>query len=248
MRRIHSLARKILLRLSKIIQVIAFSTSVYDNCKYKFHCISFAQEGEDIILDNLFEGKTDGFYIDVGAHHPQRLSNTYYFYLRGWTGINIDAMPDSMKKFNDLRPKDINLEIPISRSPCSLTYYKFDESALNGFSPSLSKQRNIQTKNKIIEEIQLVTKTLSEVLDEHLPKNQTIDFLSIDVEGLDYEVLQSNNWEKYRPQVILVEDLEIEDITKINNSKIFAFLIEKEYMLIAKTLRTLIFRIKEVKR
>lgn len=246
--KINSLARKILLRLSKTLQVIASSTSVYDNSKYEFHCISFAQEGEDIILDNLFEGKTDGFYIDVGAYHPQKLSNTYYFYLRGWTGINIDAMPDSMKKFNDLRPKDINLEIPISKLPSSLTYYKFDESALNGFSPSLSEQRDIQTKYKIMGQTQLMTKTLAEILDESLPKNQKIDFLSIDVEGLDYEVLQSNNWEKYRPQVILVEDLEIEDIAKINDSKIFAFLIEKGYMLISKTLRTLIFRLKGVER
>jgi len=155
-------------------------------------------------------------------------------------------MPDSMKKFNDLRPNDINLEIPISRSPSSLTYYKFDESALNSFSSNLSKQRNIQTKYKIIEEIQLSTKTLAEVLDEYLPNDQKIDFLNIDVEGLDYEVLQSNNWEKYRPQVILVEDLEIENIIKIDHSKIYAFLVDKDYILIAKTIRTLIFKLKKI--
>ena len=244
--KINFFARKLLSRLSKSFQVIAFSTSVYDNYKYEFHSVSFAQEGEDIILDNIFEGKINGFYVDVGAHHPQRLSNTYYFYLKGWTGINIDAMPHSMKKFNDLRPNDVNLEIPISRSPSDLTYYKFDESALNSFSSDLSKKRDIQTKYKIIEEIQLKTKTLAKVLDEHLPSNQKIDFLSIDVEGLDYEVLQSNNWGKYQPQVILVEDLELENITKVDSSKVYTFLVDKGYVLIAKTIRTLIFKLKNV--
>lgn len=244
--KINFFARKLLSRLRKSFQVIVFPTNVYDHYKYEFHSISFAQEGEDIILDNIFERKINGFYIDVGAHHPQRLSNTYYFYLKGWKGINIDAMPYSMRKFNELRPNDINLEIPISKLSSSLTYYKFDESALNSFSCDLSKQRHLQTTYKIIEEIQLKTKTLAEVLDEHLPKDQKIDFLSVDVEGLDYEVLQSNNWDKYKPQVILVEDLEMENVTTIDNSKIYIFLVSRGYILIAMTIRTLIFKLKSV--
>lgn len=246
MMKIKFFARKVISRLSKSFQVAVFSTSVYSNRKYGFHSISFAQEGEDIILDNIFEGKTNGFYVDVGAHHPQKLSNTYYFYLKGWIGINIDAMPNSMKKFNELRSNDINLEIPISSFSSMLTYYKFDESALNSFSLDLSRQRNTQTKYKITEEIQLKTKTLAEVLDEYLPENQKIDFLSIDVEGLDYEVLQSNDWGKYKPQVILIEDLELQSIDKLSDSKIYIYLIDKDYLLIAKTMRTLIFKLKKI--
>jgi hypothetical protein len=72
---------------------------------------SWSQEGEDLILARIFGDKPDGFYVDVGAHHPKRFSNTYYFYRRGWRGINIDAMPGSMLAFNRLRPSDINIEL-----------------------------------------------------------------------------------------------------------------------------------------
>ena len=168
-------------RLKRVFTVIFASSSVYPNNKYAFHKISFSQDGEDIVIAELFNGKSEGFYVDVGAHHPQRFSNTYYFYLKGWKGINIDAMPGSMKIFDDLRPNDINLEIPISDKSEILTYYEFDEPALNSFSLPLSEERITTTNYKIVAETKLKTQTLAEVLDKHLLPEQTIDFLSIDV-------------------------------------------------------------------
>src|SRR5690554_6253894 len=88
--------------------------SIRDRYLRDFSRKSYSQEGEDILLEKLFEGKNDGFYVDVGAHHPRRFSNTYLLYRRGWRGINIDAMPGSMAEFRRLRGRDINLEIPIS--------------------------------------------------------------------------------------------------------------------------------------
>src|SRR5580658_8816405 len=75
---------------------------------------SFSQEGEDMILASFFEGKKNGFYVDVGAHHPKRFSNTHHFYIRGWRGINVDATPGSMKLFRRTRPDDINIEAAVS--------------------------------------------------------------------------------------------------------------------------------------
>ena len=181
--------------------------------------------------------------MDVGAYDPQRFSNTYYFYLKGWKGINIDAMPDSMKRFNALRSRDINLEISIYNEPNILTYYQFDESALNTFSLSLSEQRESKTNYKIVSQTQLPTQTLAKVLDDYLPNGQSIDFLSIDVEGVDYEVLTSNDWNKYKPNIILVEDLEVSSLANLNKSKTYLFLQDKGYILIAKTMRTLIFKL-----
>ena len=198
--------KKIFSRLKQILTIIFVP----------FHKISFSQDGEDIVIEELFNDKSEGFYVDVGAHHPQRFSNTYYFYLKGWKGINIDAMPGSMKIFDDLRSRDINLEIPISDKSEILTYYEFDEPALNSFSLPLSQERIKTSSYKIIGETQLKTHTLAEVLNKHLPPQQTIDFLSIDVEGLDYQVVSSNNWDKYKPKVILVEDLELSSLK--NNS------------------------------
>src|SRR6186713_1276577 len=82
---------------------------VYDLLFDKYYSISYSQEGEDLILKRFFSEKSGGFYVDVGAHHPKRFSNTYMFYKEGWSGINIDAMPGSMKLFNKVRSKDINL-------------------------------------------------------------------------------------------------------------------------------------------
>ncbi len=76
---------------------------------------SYSQEGREIILRRILEKKkTVGFYIDVGAHHPKRLSNTYYFYKKGWRYMNIDAKPKCMKIFRRTRPRDLNLEFAIS--------------------------------------------------------------------------------------------------------------------------------------
>ena len=101
---------------------------------------SYSQEGEDMILRRIFENQENGFYVDVGAHHPKRFSNTYFFYKHGWKGINIDALPNSMSLFKKLRPRDVNIEQPISDNVESLTYYHFNEPALNGFSKDLSEK------------------------------------------------------------------------------------------------------------
>ena len=201
---------------------------------------SYSQEGEDMILRRLFEKQQIGFYIDVGAHHPKRFSNTYFFYKQGWRGINIDAMPKSMKLFEKIRPMDINIEKPISDKKEILTYYAFNEPALNGFSKELSEQRDRQ-KNYFIQFTKdIETATLEEILDENLPKKQEIDFLSIDVEGLDFMVLKSNNFEKYRPKVILIEILE-SSLYNMQNNEIAKFLKEFNYSIYAKAINTVIF-------
>jgi FkbM family methyltransferase len=204
---------------------------------------SYSQEGEDLILDRIFEGKLNGFYVDVGAHHPQRFSNTYYFYLRGWNGINIEAMPGSMATFNKSRTRDINLEIAISEHQQKLTYYGFNETALNTFSQELASEHSKLDDFHIVFEKAIKTYTLAEILDEYLPQNKEIDFLNIDVEGIDYQVLKSNNWSKYRPKIVLVEELQELSMDEISKSKIVNFMQKNSYKLYSKTMNTLIFKL-----
>jgi FkbM family methyltransferase len=172
-----------------------------------FSIHSFSQDGEDMLLRGVFEGRSSGFYVDVGAHHPQRFSNTYYFYLMGWRGINIDAMPGSMEAFKQWRPRDINLEVGVSETSGMLPYYAFDESALNGFSKEVADRIVESGKYRLEFTKPVPTRPLAQILDEYLPANQTIDFLTIDAEGLDDIVLRSNDWKKYRPLVIVAEPL-----------------------------------------
>jgi FkbM family methyltransferase len=204
---------------------------------------SYAQEGEDILLKRIFEYRNinnGGFFVDVGAHHPQRFSNTYFFYKRGWNGINIDATPNSMKLFNELRDKDINLELAISDKQENLIYYLFNELALNSFDKELSLKRDKLEHYSIIEEKKIVTVRLDEILDKYLPNNQEIDFLSIDVEGLDFQVLKSNNWYKYKPKVVLVEVLS-KDIDEMIGSEVYIYMKNLRYKYYAKTVGTHFF-------
>lgn len=208
---------------------------------YEYYAKSFSQEGEDLVLRSIFQDEPKGFYIDIGAHHPRRFSNTYYFYLQGWRGINVDAMPRSMELFKKTRPRDINLEAAISSSKQTLKYYMYNEPALNTFSSELVAQRAARQDNsknyKITSELTIPTFTLEEVLDQYLPANSKIDFLDVDVEGFDFQVLESNNWNKYRPKIVLVEQIgtsiaeisktEIGILMKKNNYKLYSFMRKK---------------------
>jgi len=207
---------------------------------------SWSQEGEDLILSRYFENlKTDGFYVDVGAHHPLRFSNTYKFYKQGWHGINIDAMPGSMDLFNRLRPRDINLENAVSDSKQIMTYYAFNEPALNGFSKELTEHRDGQANNKIIFKKDIETSTLEEILDHYMTKDQHIAFLSVDVEGLDFAVLKSNNWTKYAPELILIEICG-STLDELLNNEVTIFLRQFGYTIYAKCVNTVIFKKKSV--
>ena len=108
---------------------------------------SWSQEGEDLLLKRVFEGQSVGFYVDIGAHHPKRFSNTYLFYRMGWRGINIDAMPGSMSAFNKIRSRDINIEAGVGEKATQLDYYIFNDPALNGFSSQLSEYREASYDN-----------------------------------------------------------------------------------------------------
>ena len=205
---------------------------------------AFSLEGEDLILGRVFEGKSDGFYVDVGAHHPTLYSNTYYFYLRGWRGINIDAMPGSMTAFKAGRPRDINLEIAVAENPGKLTYHIFNYPALNTFDPVLAKERDGKDIYKIIERREIEMRPLAQILREHLPARKKIDFMSVDVEGFDLAVLRSNDWKRFLPTYVLVEDFSGDTVEEALNSPIAAFLRPLGYALFAKTAHTQIFRLK----
>lgn len=203
--------------------------------------LSYSQEGEDKVLARFFEYKNIGFYIDIGAHHPIRFSNTYLFYKRGWRGINIDAMPGSMEAFREIRTEDINLEIPIASKREFLNYYIFNETALNTFSKEEAEKKDGLRNYKVIKTLQLEAFPLSEILDKYLPSGQHIDFMSIDVEGYDFEVLKSNNWEMYKPDFILIESLRT-TLEEIKEDKVYLFLKDYGYKLQAKTFNTLFFQ------
>ncbi len=223
-------------------RVRALLRSQIDYRQIPYRQISYAQEGEDLILATLFDlrgSKRPGFYVDVGAHHPQRFSNTFLFYLSGWSGINIDAMPGSMLAFQRERPRDINIEAPIGEDGKALTFYEFNTPALNGF---CRDRIPIGYHGwRIVGERQLITTTLAHLLEQHLPPDELIDFMSVDVEGLDLQVLRSNDWAKFRPAVILVEDDEANQLNRTGDSNIATYLAANGYKFCCRTPLTTFF-------
>jgi len=210
---------------------------------YPYHRISYSQEGEDLLLDYIFKGKNDGFYIDIGAHHPKRFSNTYLFYKKGWRGINIDATPGSMRLFRKYRFKDINLEYAISDKSEQLTFYLFNEPALNTFNKKYADKYLKKPHYKIIAKKLIKTQTVNSVLAKY-PPPKTIDFMSIDVEGYDEKVIKSLNLSKYKPKIILIESAD-NNIENVLNSKINKFLHKYHYSFYLKTFNTLFYKLDE---
>ncbi len=206
------------------------------------HKKSYSQDGEDVVLSAFFDDRKNykGFYVDIGAHHPVRFSNTWMFYRKGWHGINVDPTPGSMRSFRFFRKKDTNLEIGIGPDASELIFYCFNEPALNTFDKKVAQSRDVGHPYRIVNTVKVPIKTLKFVLDKYLPLNQKIDFLTIDVEGLDLEVLKSNDWFKYKPEYILVEDIDFQPENP-NQSEVYLFLKKKGYKIVASLKRTIIY-------
>lgn len=210
-----------------------------NSSQYKYE--SYSLEGEDILLNRYFKEKVSGMYVDVGAHHPYRFNNTYFFYKKGWKGINIDADKNAIDLFNVSRKNDINILSAVSNDVSKKIYYQFNEPALNTFSKSLCK-KYIKLGYKLISENKLSFRKLSDILKENMYNKQHVDFMSIDVEGDELKVLKSNDWNTVRPEIILIEVLDLPDIESASSHGITKYLKSKDYKLVAKTLTNLLYK------
>jgi len=203
----------------------------------------YSQDGEDIVLGAFYEGELKGFYVDIGAHHPIRFSNTQWFYERGWNGINIDATPGSMLDFNEQRKKDTNLECAIADIIGEKDYYLFEEAALNSFDKELSEER-VKNGWKLNEIVKIKTFPINMILEKYLPEDKNIDFISLDIEGYELKFLETFNFEKYSPNYFIIEDLEYikKDMVEYKESLIYKKMKQNGYIVIAKTMRSVIFK------
>ncbi len=192
--------------------------------------LSFSQEGEDRLLWIMLDKQPTGFYVDFGAHHPVRFSNTYLFYINKWHGINIDATPGSMSLFNRIRNRDINLEVGIAETDGEMDFYEFKDSALNTFDKERVKCLE-KAGHKVINVDRVKVQSANSILEEYTSKI-SIDFLDIDIEGVDEIIIRSIDWTKFKPRIVLAENV-VNDSTDI--------LIRNGYKMIASTTRTGIY-------
>lgn len=201
----------------------------------------WSQEGEDILIKRILANKKNGFYVDVGAHHSSRFSNTYKLYKENnWSGVNIDSSLSSYLNLQKKRKRDININIGISDKKEILKFYSFNEAAFNTFSLKKKNQLKLNYKLKKIEKIHC--KKLSDALDGCLKKNIKIDLLTIDTEGYDLKVLKSNNWKKYLPDYIIVE-ISSSTLDEIMKDPITKFLNKRRYRIYSKLHKSVIFKL-----
>ena len=164
--------------------------------RYKFFLRkrrTFSQFGEDLFINSFFKDHKKGKYVDLGAFHPMRLSNTYLLHKKGWSGTNVDLNSISIDLFNIARNKDKNICALISDQSNVLkdAYLENDWSAASSISPD----NNFKLKKKMKTEI------FNNIIDHHF------DFLNIDLEGHDYEVLRTIDFNKFKPKLICIEIL-----------------------------------------
>lgn len=169
--------------------------------------VTYSQNREDLILAGFFDDEEIGFYVDVGANEPVHESVTKYFYDKGWSGINVEPIPSVYDKLVKARKRDINIQagIGLKKSKAILHYYPNGD----GLSTISDKMATSYLKTPTVftqkaEELTIDILPLRDVLKRY-KKTNLINFMKIDVEGFEYDVIASNDWDLYRPQVICVE-------------------------------------------
>lgn len=190
---------------------------------------SYAQFGEDVVLATLLPERS-GFFVDVGAFHPFHYSNTYLLYRRGWRGLNIDPNPWTRPLFRFHRPRDTSVTFGIGGVRGRMTYYQFNHQACNTFSKAQRDKMLTRSFVREVGESEVFVAPLSELIDQY---GRAPDFLNIDVEGMNLEVLRTLDWERHAPRVLCVEDDEF-DFHTSPFSKIHDFVESKGYLLSAR--------------
>ena len=196
-----------------------FFLKILKKSKKKYY---YADNGEDIIIQGLFNHKKNGFYIDVGCYHPVRASLTHLLYKKGWKGVNIDISKDTINLFNIARPNDKNINIGIADKEGEDFYYQ-------------SSHINQANSFKFYENVKKVKVQITTL--DNIIKNlgiEKIDFLNIDVEYRDFKALQGLNLNNVRPSLIAIEDNDAYDIADVTNSDIYKYMTNKEYFLYSK--------------
>jgi len=165
--------------------------------------VTYAQGGEDSILRSLL-GPRPGFYVEVGANHPQHASNVFHLYRRGWRGISIEPNKRLAAAHRRLRRRDTMVAAVVSDAETEVIFTEFDEPLVSSVDPTFVSMMQAKFGKQVTGTRRMTARSLTSILDER-GAPPSFELLSIDVEGHDFQVLSSLDLERYRPGVIVIE-------------------------------------------
>ena len=205
----------------------------------KYSKKSYSISSVDLVISRLFSNKSTGIYVDVGCNHPIKHNNTYLLYKKGWSGINIDLDKKSIHEFNKMRKNDYNVQELVGSvdGEEKEIYYYHERSAINTISKVLADKRLTKPKNIIKRK----TKSLNTIINNSPYFNKKINFMSIDIENYEYEVLKNFNFGKYDIGVIVTECVDIkqqkpethtQSLEYITSTSLYKLLTQNNYKLI----------------
>lgn len=164
--------------------------------------ISYAQNFEDVMLWRALKQVNNGFYIDVGAAWPDEHSVTKHFYDNGWSGINCEPNPSFINRYRELRERDINLQRAVSNSQGEEEFHFIENTGLSSLDEKITSSHESLGFTSVTSKVEVTT--LSHICSEYC-QNKEINFLKVDVEGLEKNVLLGNDWKQFRPWIVVVE-------------------------------------------
>jgi FkbM family methyltransferase len=203
--------------------------------KYKGH---FSQFGEDAIICRQFPDDFVGTYLDIGAFHPFKWSNTARLWLTGWNGVNVDANRNSIRRFTRHRPLDRNIwgaVVPQSQ------YQKGGTVAFTGTSAAIDPIGRVVLPNEAEQPggiTQVPTLSLAEIASYF---DHPVDFMNVDIEGLDETIIADNAFEKLAPHVLAIEQ-HGQDLAEILRRESTQRLLDGGYIMIGRCIATSVFR------
>jgi len=177
-------------QLQRFLATSAWFQTARDVCYLAKKRAYYSQHGEDIYLANhIFNNKSNGFYIDIGASHPMRISNTYLFYKHGWAGVVIEPISRLIKLHRFWRPRDIQIQAIVGSMNMTVTkFFYLYPSVLSTINQETAAEHLRTGTAHIIEEQNLPVLSLDQIITDFVPPSVTIDFLNIDVEGADIAI------------------------------------------------------------
>ncbi|MES2680309.1 MAG: FkbM family methyltransferase [Bacteroidota bacterium] len=200
--------------------------------------ISYSQCGEDLIIDFIFGTLkiAKPTYLDIGAHHPYYLSNSAFFYQKECMGVSVEPDPSLYAVIKKERPRELNLNVGVGLvSGESADFYIMNIPTLNTFSKSEAERYAAYPGKEIKEIVKLPLLTVNEIIQKNFD-NKTPNFVSLDVEGMDLEIIKSFDFSKFRPQVFCIETLTYtEDNSEQKLTEIIDYMLRQGYFLYADT-------------